>query len=614
MNLIDIQDQLKNLSDTDLARQAQTPTGQVPQYLLLTELQRRKQMRTDYAAQQAKQKMSDTTVADRYINDAIQTQNRADGVAGLHGRGTTTNPADYAGGQMTALRGYKEGGLVKRFAEGGKVSKPGSQMEMLRSMSLDQLEALIEQGGGMFSPTLVKQVMQEKEAEAPPRKPGWSRDKLFDLSGRSGFADQDAGTPINLTPVSPEDRAAVGGAFEEGAPQGIMAAMKAAKPVVSAALEPARLMGQGAIGLANRAGDQAKDLWHAAGHAGNWLFGLGPYTGDQPDPESTPIAVRTAGNNPVNGTPIPVTGNPAIPKPRVAVTPHAPNPMAAVAPSLTPGIGGDGGIAGMPDSPSSGPAGDTLAAASVATAPSTTAEMFQNMMGTVQGNNPEPDMSGIAALRNRSQMDPKKMALLAAGAGMLSGTSPFFGVNVGQGMAAGLGTYAKVKGDNADDDVALEKLLADARMGVYRQRGDDARTAASLVGYDMSAENARQAGMPAEVRTLQAMGLPVTMENVGRLAEAQYGPKMAAAMMRVGATYSGQGLRDENADRNAMLEYVGKYMKANNLQVLTGKKSAAQLEQEAVQSYHNLVGGRPAPTVSGGAPVGGDSGIVNLDI
>lgn len=52
MNIIDIQDDLKNLPEQALMQEMQRPTGSAPQFLVLGELKRRKQMRDDYNRQQ----------------------------------------------------------------------------------------------------------------------------------------------------------------------------------------------------------------------------------------------------------------------------------------------------------------------------------------------------------------------------------------------------------------------------------------------------------------------------------------------------------------------------------------------------------------------------------
>jgi hypothetical protein len=52
-NMIQLQDDLKNFSDQQLVREMQLPSGQVPQFLILTELGRRKRMKDDFSRQQA---------------------------------------------------------------------------------------------------------------------------------------------------------------------------------------------------------------------------------------------------------------------------------------------------------------------------------------------------------------------------------------------------------------------------------------------------------------------------------------------------------------------------------------------------------------------------------
>ena len=53
MNIIDVQDQLKDFSEQQLIKEMQMPSGNAPQFLVLTEIQRRKRMRDDFAKRQA---------------------------------------------------------------------------------------------------------------------------------------------------------------------------------------------------------------------------------------------------------------------------------------------------------------------------------------------------------------------------------------------------------------------------------------------------------------------------------------------------------------------------------------------------------------------------------
>jgi len=53
MNIIDIQDQLKNFSENQLIGEMQMPSGSAPQFLVLSEIQRRKRVRDDFSKREA---------------------------------------------------------------------------------------------------------------------------------------------------------------------------------------------------------------------------------------------------------------------------------------------------------------------------------------------------------------------------------------------------------------------------------------------------------------------------------------------------------------------------------------------------------------------------------
>ena len=65
MNLIDIEDRLKNLSDQQLMQQMQRPDGTAPQFLVMSELKRRKEMRDKAPAPET------TTVKDDLVQQGI---------------------------------------------------------------------------------------------------------------------------------------------------------------------------------------------------------------------------------------------------------------------------------------------------------------------------------------------------------------------------------------------------------------------------------------------------------------------------------------------------------------------------------------------------------------
>jgi len=69
MNVIEIQDNLKNFSQDQLINEMQMPSGNVPQYLVLSEINRRKRMQDSYQQQQNEQQ-ADMTVAQEKLSAA----------------------------------------------------------------------------------------------------------------------------------------------------------------------------------------------------------------------------------------------------------------------------------------------------------------------------------------------------------------------------------------------------------------------------------------------------------------------------------------------------------------------------------------------------------------
>ena len=119
MNIIDMQNNLKGLTDQQLVGEMQQPTGQVPQYLVLAELTRRKDMRDEFAKRQAD---SGKTVAENAIAAAGFPHS---GIASLSSMAPRTdlsmNDAAPMMGQppqpappppMAEVRGMADGGLV----------------------------------------------------------------------------------------------------------------------------------------------------------------------------------------------------------------------------------------------------------------------------------------------------------------------------------------------------------------------------------------------------------------------------------------------------------------------------------------------------------------------
>ena len=68
MNILEIEDLIKGLPDQALMQEAQQPTGRMPQYLVVSEIQRRGDMRKRFQAQQQEK----GTVAEQILQGGVQ--------------------------------------------------------------------------------------------------------------------------------------------------------------------------------------------------------------------------------------------------------------------------------------------------------------------------------------------------------------------------------------------------------------------------------------------------------------------------------------------------------------------------------------------------------------
>jgi hypothetical protein len=132
MNVIEIQDKLKNFSQDQLIGEMQNPTGNAPQFLVLSEITRRQKMVNDDKIRQAKQ--NEMTVAQEAVAAAGVPQ---DGIAGMaRAMAPKTDIAQNTGVMSQApqappqappapdqggIMGMANGGYVKKMSLGGSV-------------------------------------------------------------------------------------------------------------------------------------------------------------------------------------------------------------------------------------------------------------------------------------------------------------------------------------------------------------------------------------------------------------------------------------------------------------------------------------------------------------
>ena len=136
--MLRVQDALKNASDDQLMREMTNPTGMAPQFLVLSEMKRRKDMR-------AKVEPPQGTVADDLL---------AQDDGGLREIEAQESPEaepveEMAAGGLASLRGYREGGVV-RYSEGDDVDPddpnitPFESLLARRRRDADERQARIE--------------------------------------------------------------------------------------------------------------------------------------------------------------------------------------------------------------------------------------------------------------------------------------------------------------------------------------------------------------------------------------------------------------------------------------------------------------------------------------
>jgi hypothetical protein len=115
MNLLQVQDDLKNFSQDQLVKEMQQPSGSTPQFLVLSELNRRKRVKGDFEARQAQQQ---PTVAQDAVASAGVPQQ------GMMGMSEAMAPASVDSGGIGSMmpQNMKSGGVIR--AQDGLPEEP----------------------------------------------------------------------------------------------------------------------------------------------------------------------------------------------------------------------------------------------------------------------------------------------------------------------------------------------------------------------------------------------------------------------------------------------------------------------------------------------------------
>lgn len=137
MNIVKLQDDLKNVPDNALVNYVQNPSGQVPSYLALSELQRRKKMREQASGAQAQDQSQMPSVAEQLVAESAPQ-------AGIAGIPVTNvgNDETYATGGIVS---FADGGATEAYNRAARASFVGQGLD-----SLDEAAALAPTPGNAF--------------------------------------------------------------------------------------------------------------------------------------------------------------------------------------------------------------------------------------------------------------------------------------------------------------------------------------------------------------------------------------------------------------------------------------------------------------------------------
>lgn len=294
MNLIEVANQAKELSDSQLQRQLLNPDGSIPSFLALSELNRRKQMRNDYASRAQsppKQSMAEELaqgIGGQAQSPYAQAVNGAEqpGQPGDMGGPPMTPPPDQMGGDqppqgMSQPQGFADGGVISENtgnpwddmflgAARGVDRYARSQAEYLKRIyggaqdlmtaepgySLGETLARRGRGQSAFIPPTARTPGDEGIMVEPPVRPGSQG-----FGGPEPMGLEAAAPPAGAPPVAPNAGPPAGPA---GGPP--VAGGGAGPAGLGAAAGPAGGGGGGGAGggspIANRANQSLGDFYN----------------------------------------------------------------------------------------------------------------------------------------------------------------------------------------------------------------------------------------------------------------------------------------------------------------------------------------------------------------
>lgn len=188
MNILEVQDKLKNLSEDQLVQEMQSPSGTAPQFLVLSEIQRRQRMRAEFNAQKAQAPTQ--TVAEEAVATAGIPQAAAGQMAkSLAPQTAVAQNTGIASLPTQAPQKMAAGGMVRKMAEGTQV----------RSNFADQ--AVFTDPAVRAMANRVGMSVQDYLDSLEPREADRIRASAEARASRDRFISLDAATPSPTEPT-----------------------------------------------------------------------------------------------------------------------------------------------------------------------------------------------------------------------------------------------------------------------------------------------------------------------------------------------------------------------------------------------------------------------------
>jgi hypothetical protein len=529
VNILDLQDKLKNFSEEQLVQEMQMPTGQLPQFLLLSEITRRKKMRDAFAQEQMKE--GTTTVAQDMVAAAGMPTEFAGQMAGTMAPQTDMAMNNGAMPQQSAMpapvQGMAGGGIVA-LQEGGRVSNaprlvvrggrqfaemPDGSLVPLSELGFDAAELAGAGGADLAAPgSGVRQGPTPSQSDLDRR----FRDEAVGISGvparlpaYGADSFMDADLPSVQSPVL------VGGGDAVAATQ-LMRPFGLAEPDYAAARSyPPSVQGEARLPRAPLAPDTFQE---------NFDYGaaLPRETADAPSAYIAPSmgatelnlpAVREALGQAGGGAGL-VTGLRDAARAggeRPALLDRILGDVRTTGSAITGGLSGLFGSAEDTAVADQDPAAvaDAEALAAVTAPPDPRGPLGGPSGGGIaavaQGAGAPSDfeqelMTMLAAREKRAEQD-KWLALAQAGMQLMSSSQPTFGGALGEAGASGLGALRESQAGSEADRLGLLSAIEQSRMG--REKMDLERQA-------LAARSAAGGGRALPVAAINALGSQIS--------------------------------------------------------------------------------------------------------